>query len=174
MISLQSSDIDLNGAPLSLAQDLRSGTFSGMSGNNFQFAESLAVIKKSRGYSIEELRKNAGGVPRSTLLYWLAGERTPQASRQAEVIALLSNPDNPPSVRLRLQLQRLHNLSWDRSKKSWKLRVTLDLGKKIVGKRITLVLKTADESLAIAKRDAVIAGYRKIGLTVRVRKQARA
>jgi hypothetical protein len=70
-------------------------------------------------------------------------------------------------------LNRLHGLSWDTSKRRWKLKLTIDMGSKIVGKRVQFSLPTSDTETAIRHRDAVIRGYEQLGLTVTTRRQAR-
>jgi hypothetical protein len=58
-----------------------------------------------------------------------------------------------------------HGLCLDKVK-GYKLRLTISRGTKLVGKRVQVWLHTRDESLAIVKRDAILAGYRGLGLTI--------
>ncbi|MBK1884687.1 hypothetical protein JIN85_19910 [Luteolibacter pohnpeiensis] len=146
--------------------------FFSREGNRLSFQQSLAAIREIRGYSLNECAILSRQLPR-TFENWALGHRVPSGEIRSQVLQDLMRSANPPSRRRQTEMQRLHNLSWDKSKHSWKLRVTLDLGKKIVGKRLTVMLKTADEKIAIEKRDAILEGYKRVGLTVRVRKQKR-
>lgn len=63
-----------------------------------------------------------------------------------------------------------HHLIFDKQK-GWETRLTIDMGPKVVGKRIRVRLKTRDLEDAKARRDLVIGLCRKFGLTVRDRRQ---
>ena len=67
----------------------------------------------------------------------------------------------------------LHHLIWDKQRGRWEVRLTIDVGKKLVGKRIRVKLRTADAHEAMRQRDVLIVGYKKLGLTVRDRRQKR-
>jgi hypothetical protein len=64
-----------------------------------------------------------------------------------------------------------HHLCWDKTKNRWTLRVTVDMGEKIVGKRICVRFKATDLFIAMVKRDAILAAFHAIGLTIRPRLQ---
>lgn len=66
----------------------------------------------------------------------------------------------------------LHHLHYDRAK-GWLLRVTVDLGKQVIGKRLKFHLRTRDAGEAEKARDLILATLRKLGLTVRLRMQGK-
>jgi len=66
----------------------------------------------------------------------------------------------------------LHHLHYDRTK-GWMLRVTVDLGKNVIGKRLKFRLRTRDAGEAEKARDLVLATLKRLGLTVRLRMQGR-
>jgi hypothetical protein len=76
-------------------------------------------------------------------------------------------PDSPPPP----TGYDSHHLAWDRSKKRWALRVTVDMGAKVVGRRLCIRFPAADLELAAVKRDAIIAALRALGLSIRPRLQ---
>jgi hypothetical protein len=65
-----------------------------------------------------------------------------------------------------------HGLTFDKLK-GYLLRVTISRGRKVVGRRIPIWLHTKDIEIAKLKRDAVVDGYRKIGMVVVQRAQRR-
>jgi hypothetical protein len=65
-----------------------------------------------------------------------------------------------------------HHLHYDRTK-GWMLRVTVDLGKNVIGKRLKFRLRTRDAQEAEKARDLVLATLKRLGLTVRLRMQGR-
>lgn len=65
-----------------------------------------------------------------------------------------------------------HHLIWDKVK-GWETRFTIDMGKKRVGKRIRVRLKTRDLNDAMVRRDLVLGLCRQFGLTVKDRRQKR-
>lgn len=65
-----------------------------------------------------------------------------------------------------------HGLTFDKVK-GYRLRVTISRGRLIMGRRIPIWLHTHDMEIAKLKRDAIVEGYRKIGLVVVQRPQRR-
>lgn len=64
-----------------------------------------------------------------------------------------------------------HHIVWDKQKQKWTLRVTVDMGKKIVGKRVCVRFRAPDMFLATIKRDAILEAFKALGLKIRPRLQ---
>ena len=63
-------------------------------------------------------------------------------------------------------LHVLHGLCRDRRKKRWKMRVMIGRGRKLVSKRISVDILTADQNTAVVARNAVLCFAVKLGLQV--------
>ena len=81
-------------------------------------------------------------------------------------IELPATADTPPGY-------GNHHLCWDDQKKRWSLRVTVDMGPKVVGKRICVRFAATDLVVAVIKRDAILAAFKALGLVIRPRLQKR-
>jgi len=136
-------------------------------------SEILAHLRKENGYTLKEIGL-ISNTPIGTLKSWAIGKHCPSESKRLTLIQIFSSPELKPSKRARAKMHRAHGLTWDGSKRNWKLRLTLDMGAKLVGKRIQISMKTADRQIAIEKRDATVAAYEKVGLKVRISLQNRA
>lgn len=64
-----------------------------------------------------------------------------------------------------------HHLVWDKQKQRWTLRVTVDMGKQLVGKRVCVRFRAPDIFIAIVKRDAILEAFKALGLKIRPRLQ---
>lgn len=139
---------------------------------NLPFAETLENIKTQRlltNFEIAQKTRNA----QRTIEYWLAGKYTPEMAIQQQVLAILNDPNDPPSARQKREMERLHGLSWDSARNRWDLRVTVDAGKKVVGKRLRMKLKTKEAAVAIQVKEGVVEALTQLKLKVRQRIQKR-
>lgn len=145
--------------------------FSDAPEKNMTFAESLAAVREDRKYTISEMAQISRN-PQRTLEYWIAGDGIPTKQIRDEVLNRLNDPSNPPSQRVRREAEKSHHLIWDHTK-GWEMRVTVNIGAKIVGKRLRRRLKTRILSEAIVRRDLIVASYAELGLKIIDRKQSR-
>lgn len=138
-------------------------TLSREDGKENDFAGILENIRKSKGFTVAEMRALLSNVQRSTLYNWISGETQPPAEKQRWVIARLTDPANPPSQRKRAEMNRLHNLTWDSSKEKWRLKITVTRadkeGSKLTGTRKSYLL-CRDTEQAIHMREGAVMVYR--------------
>jgi hypothetical protein len=64
-----------------------------------------------------------------------------------------------------------HHLVFDHQKNKWTLRVTVDMGPKVVGKRVKVLFKAQDLVIACIKRDAILEAFKALGLKIHPRMQ---
>lgn len=69
--------------------------------------------------------------------------------------------------------QILHGLTFDRAKRKFRLRLTIHRGRKVVGKRLCVWVRTDDETVAMIARDAALQLCGALGLKCAHRFQRR-
>lgn len=85
----------------------------------------------------------------------------PPSEKQIEI----TDPQPPPTG------YGSHHLVWDKQKQKWTLRVTVDMGEKVCGKRVCVRFKAPDMFIAMIKSDAIIEAFKALGLSIRPRLQ---
>lgn len=136
---------------------------------NGPFCESLAALRRAFGMNQMKAAELVQVTDR-TIRLWESGTVTPAEIVQKGALAALRHGRNPPSKRRLDALARNHHLHWEEHK-GWMLRLTINVGSKIVGKRVKIRLRTFVLDDAKKRRELVIASYRTLGIKVNPRIQ---
>jgi len=131
------------------------------------FAQSLVRERKRHGYT-QEVAAVILQIGKRTLERWEAGEIEPSKAVQLGAIAALRTSHAAPGKAKLDEVKKAHHLDWEQGK-GWRLRVTVDVGKKVVGKRICLRLGTYVLEEAMQRKRVILALLAKLGLSVRQR-----
>lgn len=140
--------------------------------NSSSFAQRIETVKIEKRFSLEEMVSILCPVSLDTLKGWLYRGKLPSTAMQEDVLARLA-ASKTPSKAMQRHLADIYGLTWEIGKHRWRLRLTVDMGRKIVGKRVTIDLGRMTAEEAISAREITIKAYQRIGLSVRCRVQAR-
>ena len=132
--------------------------------NKNSFRSKLEAARKSRGFS----QLKAGLVvskARCTINAWEKGRFTPSKVIQKAILDALRDPKEPPTFQSLRDAKKTHHVAWEKDR-GWFMRVTIQVGTRVVGKRIKVRLKTTDILEAIRTRDVVLSSYKVMGFNV--------
>lgn len=141
-------------------------------GEEFSMSQAVETIRVRTGYTLRELAE-LNRMEHRTLKSWSDGSRKPNGPVRTEFITRSLDPTNPPSLKRQRDMRMLHGLTWDRSKRRWALRFTVDRGDKLCGLRIKANIKLIEMEKAVQVRQAVLDILRQLKLTIRPRIQKR-
>lgn len=141
----------------------------GAAGKKETFPQALVRERKRHGYT-QEVAAGILQIGTATLERWETGKIAPKPATQTGAIAALRTSHAAPGKAKLDEVKKAHHLDWEQGK-GWRLRVTVDVGKKVVGKRICLRLGTYVLEEAMQRKRVILALLAKLGLTVRQRVQ---
>jgi hypothetical protein len=128
------------------------------------FAYILRAARKSRGFCQWRAGRAVSKSARS-IKNWESGRFTPSEVVQAAILREIRGSKESPSFHYLRKAGRTHHIAWEKGR-GWFMRVTIQVGKKVVGRRIKVRLKTRDIDEAVRTRDVVLSSYKVMGFSV--------